>query len=42
MHDRVAQKAILRKEDQVDSMAWILGYDPVEGWDKPPTVLEIV
>jgi salicylate hydroxylase len=38
MHDRGAQKAILAKEDKADSMAWIYGYDPVEGWDKAPTV----
>ncbi len=38
MHDRAAQKAILAKEDKVDSMEWICGYDPVAGWDKPPTV----
>src|ERR1700674_783009 len=33
MHDRDAQKAILAKEDKADSMAWIYGYDPVEGWE---------
>jgi salicylate hydroxylase len=38
MHDREAQKAILAKEDKVDSMEWIVGYDPVEGWNKAPTV----
>ncbi len=38
MHDRAAQKAILAKEQKVDSMEWICGYDPVEGWDKTPLV----
>jgi salicylate hydroxylase len=38
MHDREAQKAILAKEDKVDSMEWICGYDPVQGWDKTPNV----
>jgi salicylate hydroxylase len=38
MHDREAQKARLAREDKVDSMAWICGYDPVDGWDKPPAV----
>jgi salicylate hydroxylase len=38
MHDRVAQKAILDREDKFDSMEWIVGYDPVDGWDKPPSV----
>jgi len=38
MHDRTAQKAILARDNNVDSMAWIVGYDPVEGWNKPPTV----
>jgi salicylate hydroxylase len=38
MHDRAAQKMRLAKEDQVDSMAWIYGYDPVEGWNKTATV----
>lgn len=41
MSDSNAQKAILKKEDRVDSMAWILGYDPVEGWNKPPIVPHI-
>ena len=31
-------RSILKKEDQVDSMAWILGYDPVDGWNKPPII----
>jgi salicylate hydroxylase len=38
MHDRAAQRARLAKEEKVDSMAWICGYDPVESWDKMPTV----
>jgi salicylate hydroxylase len=38
MHDRTAQKAMLKRDDRVDSMDWILGYDPVSGWNKPPTV----
>ncbi len=38
MHDRVAQKARLAKEDRADSMAWICGYEPVQGWDKMPAV----
>jgi salicylate hydroxylase len=38
MHDRVAQKAILAREDKVDSMDWIVGYDPVAGWNQDPVV----
>jgi salicylate hydroxylase len=38
MHDRQAQKAILAREEKIDSMDWICGYDPVAGWDRPPTV----
>jgi salicylate hydroxylase len=38
MHDRSAQKAILAHEDRVDSMEWIVAYDPVAGWDQPPIV----
>ena len=38
MHDRVAQKAILAQDQKVDSMEWIVGYDPVAGWNQPPTV----
>jgi salicylate hydroxylase len=38
MHDRTAQKSLLKGEARIDSMEWILGYDPVEGWNKPPTV----
>ena len=38
MHDREAQKVRLAKENKVDSMEWIVGYDPVESWNKPPTV----
>jgi salicylate hydroxylase len=38
MHDSTAQKAILKRDDQVDPMEWILGYDPVEGWNKPSIV----
>jgi salicylate hydroxylase len=46
MHDRAAQKAILDSERLKGgggeaSMDWIIGYDPVEGWDKPPVVPEI-
>jgi hypothetical protein len=36
MYDRVAQKAILARENKVDSMKWICGYDPVASWNKPP------
>lgn len=35
MTDRVAQKAILARANEVDSMEWICGYDPVMGWNKP-------
>jgi salicylate hydroxylase len=45
MHDRAAQKAILdneRLKGGEASMDWIIGYDPVEGWDKPPVVPEII
>ena len=38
MHDRTAQKAILDREDRVDSMDWIIGYDPAASWDKEPIV----
>jgi salicylate hydroxylase len=38
MRDREVQKARLAKGDMTDSMEWIWGYDPVEAWDKPPTV----
>ena len=38
MHDREAQRAILAKEDRVDSMDWIVGYDPIEGWNRLPVV----
>ena len=38
MHDRAAQKAILDGDRREDSMDWIVGYDPVQGWDKPPVV----
>jgi salicylate hydroxylase len=38
MHDRVAQKAILAQDQEVDSMEWIVGYGPVAGWNQPPTV----
>jgi salicylate hydroxylase len=42
MHDRAAQKEILKDDRSEDSMDWIIGYDPVEGWDKPPAVPTIV
>jgi salicylate hydroxylase len=38
MRDREVQNARLAKGDMADGMAWIWGYDPVEAWDKPPTV----
>ena len=43
MHDRAAQKAILEKElvtgrGSEMSMDWIIGYDPVDGWNKSPVV----
>jgi salicylate hydroxylase len=43
MHDRAAQKAILEKElvtgrGSEMSMDWIIGYDPVDGWNKLPVV----
>jgi len=43
MHDRTAQRAILEKERLTGggsevSMDWIIGYDPVEGWNKAPVV----
>jgi salicylate hydroxylase len=38
MRDRKVQNARLAKGDMADGMAWIWGYDPVEAWDKPPTV----
>jgi len=45
MHDRAAQKVILDNERQKGggeaSMDWIIGYDPIGGWDKPPVVPEI-
>jgi salicylate hydroxylase len=46
MHDRTAQKAILEKDAATGrgsemSMDWINGYDPVDGWNKPPVVPEI-
>jgi hypothetical protein len=33
-----AQKATLTREDGVDSMVWISGYDPVTGRNKTPIV----
>jgi salicylate hydroxylase len=46
MHDRAAQRAILEKELTTGrgsemSMDWIIGYDPVDGWNKPPIVPDI-
>jgi salicylate hydroxylase len=41
MHDRTAQKAILADVYHPQSMDWILGYDPVAGWNKPPAVPSI-
>jgi len=38
MRDPEVQKARLAKGDMGDGMAWIWGYDPVDAWDKPPTV----
>jgi salicylate hydroxylase len=43
MHDRAAQKAILETDHKTGggsemSMDWIVGYDPVAGWNKPPVV----
>ena len=38
MRDPKLQKARLAKGDMGDAMAWIWGYDPVDAWDKPPTV----
>ena len=38
MRDREVQKARLAKGDMGDAMGWIWGYDPVDAWDKPPTV----
>jgi salicylate hydroxylase len=42
MRDRAAQKEILKDDRGEDSMDWIVGYDPVESWDKPPVVPTIV
>jgi salicylate hydroxylase len=36
--DRKVQKAWLSKEETVDGMAWIWAFDPVQAWDKVPTV----
>jgi salicylate hydroxylase len=36
--DRKVQKAWLSKEETADGMAWIWGFDPVQAWDKVPTV----
>jgi salicylate hydroxylase len=38
MRDRKVQKALLAKEETVDGMGWIWGYDPVDAWDKPQTI----
>jgi salicylate hydroxylase len=40
MIDRGEQKALFAKAAQPDSMGWIWEYDPVESWNKPPTVPE--
>ena len=42
MRDRAAQKEILKGDRGEDSMDWIVGYDPVADWDKPPVVPTIV
>jgi hypothetical protein len=42
MRDRGAQKEILKGDRSEESMDWIVGYDPVEGWNKPPVVPTIV
>jgi salicylate hydroxylase len=36
--DRKVQKDWLSKERTPDGMAWIWGFDPVQAWDKVPTV----
>jgi salicylate hydroxylase len=36
--DCKVQKAWLSKEETADGMAWIWGFDPVQAWDKVPTV----
>jgi salicylate hydroxylase len=36
--DRKVQKDWLAKERTPDGMAWIWGFDPVQAWDKVPTV----
>jgi hypothetical protein len=36
--EKWAQKALLAKEETVDGMGWIWGFDPVEAWDKAPMV----
>jgi salicylate hydroxylase len=36
--DRKVQKDWLSKERTPDGMAWIWGFDPVQAWDKIPTV----
>jgi salicylate hydroxylase len=38
MRDRGVQKARLAKEGLNDSMEWIWEYDPVDSWNKTPTV----
>jgi salicylate hydroxylase len=36
--DRKMQNEWLAKEETVDGMGWIWGFDPVQAWDKTPTV----
>jgi 2-polyprenyl-6-methoxyphenol hydroxylase-like FAD-dependent oxidoreductase len=38
MSDRTVQKALFAKAGHADSMGWIWEYDPIESWDKTPTV----
>jgi 2-polyprenyl-6-methoxyphenol hydroxylase-like FAD-dependent oxidoreductase len=38
IRDREVQKTRLAKGNTGDTMSWIWAYDPVEAWDKPPTV----
>jgi salicylate hydroxylase len=38
MLDREAQKTLLAKTGQPDTMGWIWAYDPVDAWDKTPVV----
>jgi salicylate hydroxylase len=38
MRDRAMQKTLFAKMGRLDDMGWIWGYDPVAGWNQPPTV----